>query len=288
MKCANQYRDTRVTKPCGSCGKEFKGVEASKFCSKECSGRAYRGYKHSIATKKKMRDKWTVGRRTRASIPRVKRPCLVCGNEFPVKIRGKGCKTRLCSGACHREHMRTNNPMKSIENRERQASAMKDMPDVMRKRIGQSVSRAWREGKFDGAAVGRCKWYAYRHSDGTTRKVQGVWELAFCKWLDDQGLAFTAHRGWIAYETKDGRKRYWYPDFWVDEWDAYVDVKGDYFADPEKFRCVRRSNKGLRIKILKRKDLERLGVQLYVKGSCYHPDLQDLVRRSGLQPRAAE
>jgi hypothetical protein len=132
---------------------------------------------------------------------------------------------------------------------------------AMRKAYSEKTKQAWIDGKFDGVRVGQCKWISYRHSDGTTYKVQGTWELAFIKWLDKNRMAFKCHKGRLSYELY-GEQHSYYPDFWVDEWNSYVDVKADCFYVPEKFDAVRACNPNVEVRILGRESLSQLGVAI--------------------------
>jgi len=157
------------------------------------------------------------------------------------------------------------NGMKQIEARKKVSKARIKMfsdPKV-REEYSKKTKKAWEDGKFEGVSVGRCRWYDYKHSDGKVYKVQGTWELAFIEWVDKNNLKFTCHRGRIPYRFK-GRDKNYYPDFWIDEWNSYVDVKCDYFykISSGKFKAIRRCNPDISLKILFKKDLLKLGVVL--------------------------
>ena len=136
----------------------------------------------------------------------------------------------------------------------------KDNPEL-KKLYSEKIKKAWADGKFDGVRVGRCKWYDYKHSNGNIYKVQGTWELAFIKWLDKSKMEFTCHRGRIPYIIDDTQRNY-YPDFWVNIWDCFVDVKCKHFYNEKKFNAIRSSNPDKEIRILFKKDLHKLGVKL--------------------------
>lgn len=137
---------------------------------------------------------------------------------------------------------------------------MKNDPDL-RQKIAQNTANAWADGKFDEVRVGQCKWHEYEHSNGIVYKVQGSWELAFIKWLDGQGLSFTCHRGRLSY-SRDGIAKGYYPDFWVDDWNCYVDIKAACFYDEAKFAAIRNSNPDVEIRIMFREDLNSLGIKV--------------------------
>jgi hypothetical protein len=162
------------------------------------------------------------------------------------------------------------NGMKQLEARLKVSKARKEiMKDPKeRKACADRTRKAWEDGKFDGVRVGQCKWFAYQHSNGNIYKVQGTWELAFIKWIDENKLEFLCHRKWIPY-ILNGFKKNWYPDFWIKDWDSYVDVKCVYFYSQEKFDAIRQSNPDIKIKVLFKEDLEKLGIKFNRTGASY-------------------
>ena len=115
-----------------------------------------------------------------------------------------------------------------------------------------------------GVRTGRCKWYKYKHSNGNTYKVQGTWELAFIKWLDKNNILFKCHRGRISYFF-NGIERSYYPDFWIDDWNCYIDVKCDYFYNEEKTKAIEECNPNIQFKTLFSENLKELGIILNEK-----------------------
>ena len=155
------------------------------------------------------------------------------------------------------------NGMKQLEARMKVSKARKKMfedPEV-RKHYSEKNRQAWADGKFDGVRVGQCKWHDYTHSNGTLYKVQGNWELAFIKWLDENDLTFTCHRGRIKYKLGEKEKNY-YPDFYVEDWGCYVDVKARHFYSEDKFKAIEFHNPDIKVKLLFKEDLLKLGVKL--------------------------
>lgn len=155
------------------------------------------------------------------------------------------------------------NGMKQLSARRKVSLARKKMfqDPAVRKHYSDKVKEAWARGDFEGVRVGQCSWYDYKHSNGTVYKVQGKWELAFIKWLDRSGLHFKCHRGRIPY-VLCGEKKNYYPDFWVDEWDCYAEVKCKYFYSEKKFQAIERSNPNDKVRLLFKEDLLKLGVGL--------------------------
>jgi len=133
----------------------------------------------------------------------------------------------------------------------------KMMTPEFRDNISKYTAKAWADGKYDEVKVGQSKWFDYEHSNGTIYKVQGTWELVFIKWMDDENITFDCHRGRIPY-TLNGKDKSYYPDFFVHEWNQYVDIKNSYHYNLqiEKFKAL--SEQGNEIRIILKEELESL------------------------------
>lgn len=155
------------------------------------------------------------------------------------------------------------NGMKNLEARQKVSVFRKKYfeKEENRIKVAQKLSDCWKNGKFDNVKTGLCKWYKYKHSSGVEYKVQGTWELAFIKWLDDNNLNFTCHKGRLSYFFNNVNRNY-YPDFWINEWNCYVDIKGPQFYDESKFNAIKEFNKDVKILILFDKNLKEIGVNI--------------------------
>lgn len=155
------------------------------------------------------------------------------------------------------------NGMKQEQSKKKVSIARKKMfsEPLTRKCYSEKTKNAWRQGKFNGVRVGQCEWLTYKHTDGHLYKVQGTWELAFIEWLDKNKLEFKCHRGRLAY-TINGEAHSYYPDFWINQWDAYVDVKARCFYAPAKFEAIRACNPDTVLHVLFKEDLLKLGVKI--------------------------
>ena len=162
------------------------------------------------------------------------------------------------------------NPMKRPDVRARvSASRQRLFADpltgpAIKKKIATASRVAWEEGKYIGSKTGKTKWHDYTHSTGIIYKVQGTWELKFIEWLDQHNMEFTCHRGRIPYTARDGTLHNYYPDFFVNDWNCYVDPKGEHWYEKqiEKFQLLREQHPNIKIRILHRKELINLGIKL--------------------------
>ncbi len=263
LKCA--YADRILIpkkKVCQLCRKIFYRKGKGKFCSNTCKSMGYVGFKHKETTKAKMKAAWTRSRRRSVTIPLVKMECKYCGYLFSVKVKGKGSRRVVCSETCRVGMLCSDNHMKRPEMRKKISDAAKNRGEGTRKKIGEGVSRAWAEGKFKNARVGKCYWYAFVSKSGITYKVQGTWELAFINWLDQSGVEFECHKGRIPYVDSSGNQSNWYPDFRLVEKDIWVDIKCEHFYDEVKFDLIREFNPDLVVSVLFLEDLKELGINV--------------------------
>jgi hypothetical protein len=91
-----------------------------------------------------------------------------------------------------------------------------DTPEA-RKKLGISISAAWKSGKFDHVTFwGRHKYKGY--------SLKSTWELIFAKFLDVGGLSWKYEPTVFSYEHPDGSIRRYKADFWVEEWKSYIEV----------------------------------------------------------------
>jgi hypothetical protein len=109
---------------------------------------------------------------------------------------------------------------------------------------------------------GRTKNFTYTNTNGKTYIVQGTYELAFIKWLDNNNMTYRCHEDRISYINPDGTHHNYLPDFYVYEWDMYIDVKSTYRYDIQKmkFDAIFNSNPTLNLKILLEHDLSEMGI----------------------------
>lgn len=174
-------------------------------------------------------------------------------------------KTRLASKGNNAGNA---NAMKRPEVRkkvsESRSELMKD-PEF-RKKFSQPSIDAWARGCYSVVNDVNCKtkWHTYIHSNGKEYKVQGTWELKFIEWLDTNNLTFQCHRGRIPYIDDNGTVRNYYPDFYIYEWDAYVDPKADhwYKIQYRKFELLKEQHPDKEIRVLTKRKLLELGIKL--------------------------
>jgi hypothetical protein len=158
------------------------------------------------------------------------------------------------------EHLRKNNPSKSPGASERiSMQRIKYYEDpANREKTSESTIKQIAAGK---SSNGRTKNYKYT-CNNKTYIVQGTYELAFIKWLDVNKIKFRCHEDRIKYTDQAGIIKTYLPDFYVYDWDSYIDVKSTYWYNIQKpkFNAIFNSNPKLNLKILLEHDLRDMGV----------------------------
>ena len=99
---------------------------------------------------------------------------------------------------------------------------------------------------------------------GEAVKLQGTWEVAFARRLDELEVDYVAHQGSWVYVDGLGVSRCYYVDFYVPMWDVFVDVKGAFWdaEQAEKVQFVRASNPDKTLFIATKSFLLEWGVRL--------------------------
>lgn len=81
---------------------------------------------------------------------------------------------------------------------------------------------------------GRCKKYRYVSKVAGDISVDGTWELIVAKYLDFIGVKWNRNTKRFKYIKPDGRESTYQPDFFIESWDTFLEVKG---YETELDRC---------------------------------------------------
>ena len=73
--------------------------------------------------------------------------------------------------------------------------------------------------------AGRCAKYTYTSDIAGTVSLDGTWELAVAKWLDEQGYTWKRNTKRFPYNNLKNKLSHYTPDFFV-EGIGYIEVKG--------------------------------------------------------------
>lgn len=104
------------------------------------------------------------------------------------------------------------------------------------------------------STCGRCKKYDYHSNIAGDIKVDGTWELKVCKYLDSLGVIWQRNKLRFTYSKKDGTESTYQPDFYVNDWDLFIEVKG-YETDLDKCKWSQFPHK---LEIWKKDKIEKL------------------------------
>ncbi len=76
----------------------------------------------------------------------------------------------------------------------------------------------------------------YNHKDGSVVLMDSTWEVAMAERLDHLKIAWERKEDMkLTYYSKTGRKRNYIPDFYLPEYDTYIEVKG-YWTDAARYK----------------------------------------------------
>lgn len=178
------------------------------------------------------------------------RYCNFCNRDYEC-YRYNG--TRYCSNSCH-----TKSQAKPENHCVRECVACKTKFETLThcKPTHQFCSRSCSH-QF---THNKSKWFQI---NGIT--CQGTWELSFLDWALNKQLHIKSERRPISYIDDKEKTRVYHPDFWIDEWKTYIDIKSLY---TEKF-SIRKfellEQQGIHILVLSDVKLKELGVDLSYK-----------------------
>lgn len=103
---------------------------------------------------------------------------------------------------------------------------------IRREKIRNSINERYASG-WD-PICGRAKKYEY-HSDSAGKiRVDGKWELEVAKYLDRMNLKWRRPTERFDYINLEGKKSKYKPDFYIDDYMSYLEVKG---YETELDRC---------------------------------------------------
>ncbi len=74
--------------------------------------------------------------------------------------------------------------------------------------------------------AGRCCKIQYESRKAGIVFLDGSWELAVAKYLDSIDVTWTRNTTRFSYYKQDGRRATYCPDFYVQTWGTYIEVKG--------------------------------------------------------------
>ena len=241
-------------KICSKCGREISAsnykrhvdccnriIEEKTYicdiCGKECN-------KHSLAY-----HKWVMhteeGEKWRSThSEKVKKANPDLGKKVSASLREGYRSGRL-------------KPTKKTEEGRRklaEASHRRGQTKETKEKLSAIIQKRYAEGWMPRA--GRCKKIQYESPIAGLISVDGSWELSVAKYLDEQKLQWVRNIKKFEYIDDEGRVRKYTPDFYIESWGAYLEIKGyETDLDRAKWRCFPE-----KLIVWKKKELEELGM----------------------------
>ena len=126
--------------------------------------------------------------------------------------------------------------------------------DETKRKMSENIKQRYADGWE--CTAGRCKKYYYSSPIAGDIKVDGSWELIFCKYADAMKLKWRRNTKRFPYTKPDGKLSTYLPDFFVEDWDSYIEVKG-YETDLDNAKWEQ-FPKELSLKVLRRKEIGEL------------------------------
>lgn len=124
--------------------------------------------------------------------------------------------------------------------------------DETKKKMSESKNKLYASGWE--CKAGRCPKYDYSSPIAGDIKVDGSWELVFCRYADANNLTWIRNKKRFRYIKPNGVESTYQPDFYVKEWGSYVEIKG-YETDLDKSKW---SQFPERLKILRKQEISEL------------------------------
>lgn len=105
--------------------------------------------------------------------------------------------------------------------------------EVTKKKMSDDIKKRYAAGWE--CKAGRCKKYEYTSPIAGNIKLDGTWELSVAKYLDTLGVSWERNKKRFEYIREDGRCSTYQPDFFVADWDLFIEVKG-YETDLDRLK----------------------------------------------------
>lgn len=261
-----------IIRICELCKREFKVDHRSpqKFCAKLCSNRA----NLRIAA---------LERRIHTDVCIT---CETCQEQFTVKYNHRD--RRFCSKSCANnlpsrkalfvQRVIDGDIRQTIESirrgaEKRRGSNNSSTRTDVRKKISETLRQRLRKIKPKKIPYytrnhkdTRCRWYHFVTKHDEIQVCQGGYELAFAQWCDANDISIISHPPMIIYYDGERRHRY-YPDFYLRDFNTYVDIKSSYTIKmhPEKLDRVKESNPHIKLMVIAEPQLDEVGIKVDYK-----------------------
>lgn len=200
---------------CNECGLEIKLNK--KYCDSSCAAKYNnRNRKHSEDTKNKIRD--TITRKYRAGEITIKNRSIKGHRHRNSNIYNKELSkyVYICAN-CGNEFMTDKPPSEATKNCSKKCSTSQIFNN-----------RRYRNGS-------RKTFYYYNKHTSELVTLESTWEVTLAEFLDRNNINWIRPNSivWIDHENKE---RLYYPDFYLKDYDLYVDPKNPYCMKRDAYK----------------------------------------------------
>ena len=155
--------------------------------------------------------------------------------QYKLKLQQSNSLIGKCTGMCKDE------------------TSEKNRREKIRKKINERYADGWQ------VKCGRCAKIDYESVIAGKIKVDGSWELAVAKYFDSLPIKWIRNTKRCEYfNTLKNKKSTYCPDFYVYDWDCFIEVKG-YTTDLDKIKWKQFQ---YRLEVWDKKKLTNLGIKI--------------------------
>lgn len=122
--------------------------------------------------------------------------------------------------------------------------------DKIRLKINERYKNGWE------VRCGRCKKIDYDSPIAGKIKLDGNWEVRVATYFDKLGVKWLRNKKRFEYVNLIGKKSTYCPDFFIEDWNTYLEVKG-YETELDKCKWMQFTEKLL---VWKKQDLKKLNI----------------------------
>jgi len=151
------------------------------------------------------------------------------GFTYRDLIKKYGMSSRTLTVASRKGLLKTRSKSDAskINNAKNPRTHTEEFKQRQRKQILERYENGWMP------KAGRCKKYTYSSPIAGIVSLDGTWELAVAKWLDENNYIWNRNTKRFPYYDTKNKLRYYTPDFYCKEF-GYIEVKG---YETELDRC---------------------------------------------------
>jgi hypothetical protein len=98
--------------------------------------------------------------------------------------------------------------------------------------VSKSTRRAWSKNRDSMLAIALNNAFGHKRIEHRGTRFRSSWEVSFAKILDAQGIKWVYEPCNFKYIFEGSHRRYT-PDFWIPDWNSYVEIHPEKFMDAQ-------------------------------------------------------